>query len=61
MKIKMTDSRKIAGYGLKQTGEVWSPPHDLGEQLCRQKVAVPVDTVSRSSTKRSNTLESKGD
>jgi len=60
-KIKMTDSRKIAGYGLKQTGLVWSPPFDLGEQLCRQKFAVPVDTESRSSTTRSRTVESKGE
>lgn len=48
-KIKMTDSRRIAGHGLKVTGHVWSPPLDLGEQLCRQNVAIPVDTVSVSS------------
>ncbi len=60
-KIRMTDSRKIAGYGLKETGLVWSPPFDLGEQLCRQKFAVPVDMVSRSSTTQSSTVESKGD
>ena len=60
-KIKMIDSRKIAGHGLKETGLVWEPPFDLGEQLCRQKFAVPVDTVSRSSTTRSRIVESKGD
>ena len=60
-KIKMLDSRRIAGYGLKDTGEVWSPPYDLGEQLCRQKIAVPVNTVSRSPAERSRTVEDKGD
>ena len=57
-KIRMTDSRRIAGHGLKITGEEWSPPLELGEQLCRQKVAVPVDTVLRSPKKAS---QSKGE
>ena len=40
MKVRMSDSREISGYGLKQNGEVWDAPIDLAEQLIRQGVAV---------------------
>lgn len=60
-KIKMMDSRRIAGHGLKNTGEVWSPPLELGEQLCQQKFAVPVNPVDALSELSRKKPQSKGD
>ena len=51
-KIMMTTSLKISGHGLRNTGDIWSPPFFLGEQLCYQKVAIPVGVASEPSRKK---------
>ncbi len=56
-KIRMLEPRNIPGYGLKNVGDVWSPPKPFADQLINQKFA---EEVQSADTKPRRTRAERG-